>query len=330
MDLETSIEFDFRAKAVIELIDRLAEYAAVLNFPPAAYRRRGRSQGSDQSSLFEAARKPIVVIGRTCAGKTTLADRAGINYERSHVEASSVVRLLVRRGATSSGEALESAQSLLQERGPDVVAREILDLYEPAMNEGPVITGFRTIEELLRICGAMPDTRVVWVEASERTRFARNLERGRYPDADTIEAFRQLDEGQMSLGLLRVAEDLVDVIIINEDSLAEYYASVDSFLEESTASSSGMIKYLPRFETRRERSQLYRCLRILVGQSALTSREISERMKSRRIATRNVNMTLKAVPELARRYGGSGDEFRYEVTPSGAAYVQFMELRGRG
>jgi hypothetical protein len=134
----------------------------------------------------------------------------------------------------------------------------------------------------------------------------------------------------MSLGLLRVAEDLVDVIIINEDSLAEYYASVDSFLEESTASSSGMIKYLPRFETRRERSQLYRCLRILVGQSALTSREISERMKSRRIATRNVNMTLKAVPELARRYGGSGDEFRYEVTPSGAAYVQFMELRGRG
>lgn len=331
MDLETSLEYDFRAKAMVPLIDRLAEYSAILNLSSAGFRRRIQSQPRDQELLFSSDRKPFVVIGRTCSGKTTFAEQAVMHHERQHVEASSVVRMLAQQTASSSGEALQTANALLQERGPDVVAREILNLYE-STSDGLVVTGFRKIEELVRFCEANRDTVVVWIEASERTRFERNLERGRYNDVSTLEKFRELDQGQMTLGLLRVAEDVADVIITNEESLADYRASVSGLLDDRPSGETPLVRWLPRFEVRRQRSQLFRCLQALVGQQALTSREIAKRTgelsPDRPVATRNVNMTLKEVPELAKRYTRvGGDEFRYEITPSGVAYVRFIELR---
>jgi len=334
MDFEMSLEYDFRAKALEALIDRLEEFAAVLNLPAPAYRRRPSPRDSSQVPLFPGRRQPIVAIGRTCAGKTTLAEYAVLELNFRHIEASGIIRLFQDEAGGDGGQnALDSAQQLLEERGPDFVARQILRFYEPVLRDGAIVTGFRTIEELLTICEALEGAVVVWVEASERTRFERHLARGRYGDATTIEAFRNLDEGQMSLGLLRAAQDLADLVLMNEDSLEDYHDRVRQLLSGSSLSDLTGVRRLPTFAKRRARSQLYRCLKILSTEPALTSHEISERtgMESlenqTKIATRNVNQVLKQYPELARRREPPGEEIMYEILPSGRAYVRFLEKR---
>lgn len=334
MDLEQSLDFDFRAKAIGKVIDRLEEFTAILNVPSALFRRRQTSSVALQQSLFEdqISQPPIIVIGGTCAGKTTFAERASLEFQRRHVEASSIVRMLTGAGAISGQAALESAKYFLENSGPDIVARQILKLYEGDLRSGMVLTGFRAIEELLYFCTETPDAIVIFVAASERTRFERHLARGRYTEAASIESFRQLDQGQFSLGLLRVARDLADLSIENEDTIPEYYAKVDVIMAGAPQPGMKEVRRLPDFKTRRQKSQLYRCLRVLVGELSLTSREISARTAEkgqRRIATRNVNEVLKQYPELANRQTALDEEIRYQILPAGIAYVRFMDLRDR-
>jgi len=341
LDLEQSLDFDFRAKAIVPMIDRLEEYAAILNIPSAGFRKRqsagATKQGTpDQLVLDEVARlanverPPMVVIGATCAGKTTFAERANIAHDLHHVEASSIVRMQTGQAFESGAAALESAKGVLERGGPDVVARQILKQYENELRSGLILTGFRTIEELIVVCTAVPETSVIFVDASERTRFERHLARARYKEAATMDAFRKLDQGQFSLGLLGVARDLADFSLENEDSLEEYFARVDAILTGSLQSGVKEVRRLPDFNSRREKSQLYRCLRVLVGELSLTSREISVRTAQkglRLIATRNVNETLKHYPELGARHVVKNDEIRYQITQAGTAYVRFMDLR---
>ena len=334
LDLELSFDFDFRAKAILHLLDRLEEYASQLNAPSASVRRRQNVQASGQHVLFdEHNTPPLIVIGGTCAGKTTFAERAIDKHGRRHVEASSIVRLESGLESQSGQDALQSAKNILERAGPDMVARQIVRLYGDALRSDFVLTGFRTIEELLHFCSAVPEARVILVEASERTRFERHLKRGRYKEASTAAAFQQLDEGQFSFGLLRVARDLADLVLENEDALAEYHTRVDAILSEPW-DKIGMreVRRLPDFRTRQQRSRLYRCLRVLDEEISLSlnSREISDRTAekgTRRIVTRNVNEELKHYPELALRQEARGEQIRYQITPAGRAYVRFTDLR---
>ena len=324
MDFEVSCEHDFRVRALVGLLERLAEYTAALNLPAASYRRRTTETSLAHPSLFEPQGGPLLILGQTCAGKTTFAEVAVLSYGCRHVEASSIWRMLEDQPSSSGSDALEAAQGVLKTQGPDFIAKQIVKFFGYSIRDA-TITGFRTIQELLVVCEIFPDTAIVWVEAAERTRFERHLARARYPEVTSPDAFRRLDDGQQSFGLLRHGQDLVDVALVNEDSLDDYMVRVRMMLSGAPVSAIPSVSMKPSIKSRRERSQLCRCLSVLREGGTMSSREISTRL-GKDIATRNVNKVLSHAPELVDRYGGP-TRFRYEIAPAGLAYVRFLTNR---
>jgi len=327
MSLEESWQYDFRTKALEQLISRLEEYTALLNVPSSAYLRKETPASVDQLPLLPAfeEHKLFVVVGHTCAGKTTFgeyAQNAGLIF----VEASSVLRMIVRSKGLVGTDPFSLAKATLDQFGNDVVARKITQLY-PGVGHGLVISGFRTIEELELIKRHIAHAQVVLIEATERTRYQRHLERGRYESVRSFEDFRAHDVQQWSLGLLRVAEDFADIRIINEGTMDEYYARVDAVIRGKDLDRVGGIstKLQPRHAA--DENQLFRCLVALNDAGTpLSCDEIQEitGVSGNAVRHNNANKVLKRVPELARRMELEGTRVRYEITNAGRAYLRYM------
>ena len=132
-------------------------------------------------SAFERAGTALMVVGHTCAGKTTFGEYARHSHNLLFIEASSILRIVEDNSGISDPAPFVAARNALESLGPDVVARKILELYGNQLDAGFVVTGFRTIEEVEVIRNHFPHVRVVLVEASERTRFQRLIERVRTP-----------------------------------------------------------------------------------------------------------------------------------------------------
>lgn len=324
MNLEESWAYDFRIHAIESLISRLEEYAAALNLPAQSYVRRQSADSANQLPLFTG--RILIVVGHTCAGKTTFGQHAHEKYEFLHIEASAVVRMLQHDTDLQQKDAFEFAQQLLSEKGPDVIARKILHLYQSKFDKGVVLTGFRTIEELELIKSYYPDSSVLFIEASERTRFQRLIARGRSPRCRTIDEFRVIDAQQWSFGLLRVAEDFADIRLVNERTLDEFYSQISAVL--SGAYDAPGITVLSSSTKRREANQLLRCMRILDEAGRPMSTDEIERQtasEGNRIRHNNANKVLKRVPELVRRLTLDGTRIRYELLNAGRAYLRYME-----
>jgi dephospho-CoA kinase/inosine/xanthosine triphosphate pyrophosphatase family protein len=361
MELDQSLEVDFRARALHALIDRLEEYAAALNLPPGAYRRKRKLSprtAAKQVRLFrpsplvyatdQGAYEPadedvpplaLIVVGYTCAGKTTFAEYASGRHGLRLIEASSVIRSLdVERRPTDDPDGFAYAKRALEQRGYDAVAREIVNRFGDELEEAFVISGFRTLEETEFLLRAVPRARVVLVEASERTRFERHLRRGRLGAAQTLEGFRVRDENQNRFGLLRVAEDLADIRIVNEEGMESYHKQISGLLTGQTKHLSGVeVDVRPRHSL--PHHQLYRCLKVLVeANQALQCDEIelrTKRLGGIAIRHNNANKVLKRVPELARRIDPPAAQIeetdsarvKYQITEGGRSFVRLIELK---
>jgi len=329
MSLEESWSYDFRIRALESLIQRLEEYAAALNLPIHAYSKPSKVLPVQERWLFRMSQPVLIVVGKTCAGKSTFGERArasGLHW----IEASSVLRTLTSDYEEGPKGGLELAKLILQSKGADVVARKTLQLYADKFADGVVITGFRTIEELETIKAQFPDAQVLVIEATERARYQRYLARGRLEPAHSRRDFRISDENQWSFGLLRVAEDFADLRIINEGSLPDFLQQIGAVLgQEGKIRVSGISRRVrPRHGLRE--NQLYRCLVALHDAGrALSCNEIQKETGRTGAAVRfnNVNKVLKKVPELANRYALSGSRLRYDITNAGRAYVRYMQAR---
>ena len=192
MSIEEAWTYDFRVRAVESMLSRLEEYTGVLNLYGQAYTRKQHPDLLTQFPLFKGL--ILIIVGPTCAGKTTFGERASSQHDTLHIEASSVLRMLKREQTDDKPDSFAFAKEFLARNGPDVIARKIVQLYSGKFDRGVVLTGFRTIEELELIKDVFPQARVVLVDATERTRFARHVARGRSPGCGSIEAFRRLDE----------------------------------------------------------------------------------------------------------------------------------------
>lgn len=329
MSLEESWEYDFRTRCLESVIQRLEEYTAVLNVPSVSYTRRVQSESKQQLkfSAFERVGTAVMVVGHTCAGKTTFGEYARHSHNLLFIEASSILRIVEDNAGISDPAPFVAATNALESLGPDVVARKILELYSNQLDAGFVITGFRTIEELEVIRNHFPHVRVVLVEASERTRFQRLIERVRTPQIRTLEEFRKLDKQQWSFGLLRVAEEFADMRVVNEASLEEYHQRIDTILSGRSGESAQGVstKIHPRHAAME--NQLYRCLDVLENAGRpLTCDEIEAltRKSGKAIRHNNANKVLKRVPELARRLELEGTRVRYEILNPGRAYIRLV------
>ena len=333
MTLDESWEHDFRTEAIEEMVDRLEEYAAIINLPNSAYARvRPIAKSDDQLQLFEPQRRVFCVIGKTCAGKSTFGERSQQLHRLTWVEASSVLRTFHNEYEGTPTSGFELAKKTLTEKGSDAIARRTLDMFGDCVDDGLVISGFRTIEELETISSSIPDALVVLIEASERRRYERHLARGGRQASKGIKEFRQLDRDQCTFGLLRVAEEFADIKIANENTLDDYLQQVDSLFLGITASIPG-VTVNSRARSDLDSNQIFHCLRILNEAGLpLSCDEIEERSinQNHRIRHNNANKVLKTVPELARRLEIEGSRLRYQITDAGRAYLRFSRSRSKG
>ena len=329
MSLEESWEFDFRTRCLETLIQRLEEYTALLNIPGHYYIRKPPAESSQQLkfSAFDSSGTALVVVGHTCAGKTTFGEYSAHTNDLLFIEASDILRVVEGNAGISDPKPFVAAKTTLESLGLDVVARKILELYGDRLATGFVITGFRTIEEVEVIRNHFPHVRVVLVEASERTRFQRQIERVRTPKVKTLEEFRKLGDQQSSFGLLRVAEEFADIRVVNEGSLVEYKTKIEAIIAGTALQSAHGVstRIHPRHDT--DENQLYRCLVALeMAGRPLTCDEIETQTQQtgKSIRHNNANKVLKRVPELARRLELEGTRVRYEILNPGRAYVRLM------
>jgi len=327
MAIEESIGFDFRAKSLIQLLDRLEEFAASLNLPSGGYQRRPRPSQLVHPQLFSADRPSFLVIGPTCAGKTTFAERAEGDHGLTHVEASSIVRSLDKRRAGETPAVF--AQRVLDEMGADVVARRILEWFEEVEEgQGFVISGFRTIEEILTLRERLPDIRVVLIEASARIRLERYLKRQRDDGPISLEDLDEMDGEQASFGLLSVASQVPDLRLRNEESIEDYLAMVDAVVAGNRPERLSGVSTGPSRASSVERGQLERCARLLrAAGRPLSTDEIEERSADggSRIRHNNANKVLKHYPALIDRLEGGSGRLRYQIRPAGQAYLRYLD-----
>lgn len=332
MSLEESWAHDFRTKALALLLDRLEEYTAILNLPPHAYTRLRRVYPNPQPLLLPLNRPVYVVVGKTCAGKSTFGERAKEKHGLRWVEASSVLRMFHDDYDLQSTKALDFAKSVLGSYGYDAVARKIVTLYGGDNADGLVITGFRAIEELETIKSHFPDARVVLIEATDRARFHRHLARGRVEEIRTLTDFRSHDVQQWSFGLLRVAEEFADIKLTNEGTLEDYCQRVDALLGDMGPRSIPGISTQVNPRHGLHENQLYRCLSALDQAGRPLSCDEIQGLTGQAgsaVLHNNANKVLKKVPELAKRISLMNERVHYEITNAGRAYLRFMDRKFR-
>ena len=325
MLFEESWYYDFRIRALEKLLTRLEEYTGILNLHPQGYVRKVHPSITTQFQLFTGP--VLLIVGPTCAGKTTFGEWAKEQHDATHIEASAVLRMIRREQSEEDGDAFAFAHAFLSQNGPDIIARKIVQVYAGKFDKGVVITGFRTIEELEYIRDLYPWAKVILVDASERTRFQRQLVRGRTPDCATMDDFRKVDDQQFLFGLLRVAEYLADVRVENEGTIADYHQQIDAVFAGTDALVSGIFTSAEALSETAERTQFFRCLRALDSAGRPLSCDEIEKLTVRtgaRIRHNNANKVLKRAPELARRIESEGTRVRYEIQNPGRAYLRYV------
>ncbi len=324
MEFEESLAFDFRAKALTSLIERLEEMNAVLNLGRSSHIVRQPSNGTAaierQLSLLPADRRDVlIVMGHKCAGKSTFSDFLTGNYRGVFaLEGSTLLRQIAAEEGSQVSSSAE-AITFLEQRNWNVVAKRAADYIARENVDLNVVTGMRTVEEVLYLRSILPGARTVLVEADARTRFERHLKRARSDDARTFKEFLSLDEEQMQFGALRVAHEIADVVIRNDSDLSSYWRRIDELV--------GTIHTLPA--TRQNASELHRSLRALqfIGRAA-TCDEIAaaSAAQGRSVRKYNNNRALKSVPEFAVRIEKRGELLRYRMSSRGTALTELLDL----
>jgi inosine/xanthosine triphosphate pyrophosphatase family protein/dephospho-CoA kinase len=323
MEFEESLEFDFRAKALGLVIERVEELTAAVNFGTRHHITRrmvGKFGGSSQMSLFPVVRGGLlVVIGNKCAGKSTLSDfLTGQLQDIFVLEASTLLRNLAAEDNTSVVSS-NDALAYLQAKGWDVVAQAATSCITREGARLNIVTGLRTTEELLHVRRAFPQTKVVLVEADQRTRFERHIRRARAGDARSFREFQAVDEEQARFGAMRVAHEICDIVIRNDEDIHQYQSRIKNLLDTAELES----------ERRPSESELRRSIRALnkIGHAA-TCDEIAQVTADQGHLVRkyNNNRALKSVPEFAIRIEKGGQLLKYRLSNRGRALLDLLEI----
>jgi inosine/xanthosine triphosphate pyrophosphatase family protein/dephospho-CoA kinase len=323
MEFEESLEYDFRVKSLCALLERFEELNAAINSAPILYTvGTSTHTASGQLSLLDrVGPATLLVIGPKCAGKTTLSDYLARRPDCLSIEASSVLREI----ANEAGEAVETpsdAMRFLTRSGMDIVAARIAKILDNKGGNLTVITGLRTVEEVLYLLQTRPEVRIVLVDADIKVRFERHRRRARDADVQNLGAFMDQDEKQAQFGILRIGTEICDASIRNDGDMTEYHNKIEGVLADSQTADF-------RTNHATTTSELLRSLRALkeIGRAA-TCAEISDMTYSQgaRVRKYNTNRALKGAPEFATRVQRNGSLLRYMLTPRGQKVLILFDL----
>ena len=323
MAIEQSLAFDFRAKNLEQLIRRYIELNAAANLPAPSLGVRHRvSETTGQLTLdLPTRRKVLLVVGHKCAGKTTFGDIANQRDDIQVLEASRLFQSAARdRSFTGATDA--DALAFLQRVGLETVAVEAAKIIGDFQDQFCIVTGLRTVEEVLFLKHQFGDVHVVLVDSDERLRFERLVQRGRELHISDFGAFKSNDELQSRFGLLRVGREIADTIIMNDGPMETYIRRVNDFLNDFR-----LAKPTER-PSRAKNSELYRSLAALkrLAQPS-TCEEISDETArwGHRVRKYNTNRALKQLPEFAERMELRGAKVRYRLSPRGAKLIDLID-----
>jgi dCMP deaminase len=180
----------------------------------------------------------IGVTGFFCSGKDTMAailQRKGF----SHISLSDMIREeLRRRGLEVTIPNLTvTGNELRRDLGPGILARRALETMDFARNW--VVTSIRNAAEVETL-RTRPDFVMVFVDATQRTRFERSLVRARAGDPQTFEAFvaeearqTQAVGGDPAAQALAECRTLADVRLPNDGTYEEFEKTVIEFTSKA-------------------------------------------------------------------------------------------------
>lgn len=310
-----------------KLAHRIREYIAVLNLPHSSFRFRHKSSDS-QIELLPTSAPTLCIVGPKCAGKSTFGDYICQVARARWFEASSIFNEARARDRDARIKMLPALQ-YLKARGMDLVAKELLKGMRHNDDAIEIVTGIRTIEELNTLYQNTPRLIVVFIDADSRVRFERHIRRGRDSAITRYQEFLDQDEEQKEFGLLRVAAEIADVKIDNNDSLSNYQERINEFLKRFVIGG----EFASHMKAQRERllqNELVRSLSALrrLNRYGTCDDISSETAKlGNKVRTYNTNRALKSVPEYARRRKVGNELLRYNITPAGRHFLDYVQSR---
>lgn len=224
LSLKEADKYDFRKGAFEEMLEFLERLHAI---------RKKNHDSNPFSFQIPLGFKPhnFIIVGPTCAGKSTLAEFLSKNFRYYYIEASDYMHLQYYRthGTDSQVEIVDFAKKALKDN-PSIVSNEILKTIKELDDIPVVITGFRhpdEIKTLLNNYSGYNGFEVLVVSASESIRYERSKIRNRKDVQEDLAHFIDNDKKQLNMGLEKIIESHKNNIT-NERSFNEYY---NAFLE---------------------------------------------------------------------------------------------------
>ena len=174
----------------------------------------------------------IGISGPPCCGKDTAAEYLADKFEFDNISTGDLLRDQARLlGVSTDRISLQLLGSRLRDEnsGKD-------PLFSKAMQEctgNTIFTGIRTIEASQLILGHVAG-RLLYIESEISQRYLRNISRNR-DSSITYEEFIAHDQIEYSGGIkidmaLTAIRGLASKIIVNNNSLQEYYDNLDNFI----------------------------------------------------------------------------------------------------
>ena len=165
--------------------------------------------------------KCIFIVGLSCAGKSEYGNVAeSLGYPLA--EWSFFVKKDLLDSIAPRRDAHQSVGKLVAQKGFEYYPRKIFEkLSESGANEH-VVSGARNPKELLKFRSFYDASCVVWVSATYRIRYQRNLMRNRGDAELSVEEFLASDFHELKGGLAEIAAEQVDDILFNDESLADF------------------------------------------------------------------------------------------------------------
>ncbi len=174
-------------------------------------------------------KKLILITGMSGSGKTTLANKFRLRGI-AIVTMGDVIRGLAReKGLPLTPETLgRLATGIREEGGDDAVAQLCVEKIDDMPDDIVLVDGIRSIREV-EVFGDRFEVALVAVFASQKTRYARLITRGRSDDPKELATFKARDDRELSFSLSH-AIALADYIVLNEGGLKDFENEFENLL----------------------------------------------------------------------------------------------------
>ena len=226
LPIEKADLYDFREKAFSQMLSFLYNHHII--------KKRNIESFPSVKELFSGEIECHIIVGLTCAGKTTVANYLINECDFLHVEASDFMHETYREhhGIDSEIEIGTFAKEILKLQ-PTIVSEKVVNYLLEFKPQNLVITGFRLEEEVTHIERYMSDShqvkRVV-ISASREIREQRKESRNRVGDVKSTEGLKERDNRELEMGVATLTSHPMNTDISNEGTFEDLFNSYMSQL----------------------------------------------------------------------------------------------------